>query len=113
MTDNTQGLEDILDTLAEKSADSDSRLGYVDAYVFAQEAKQALTSLIKELVIPARSGREYDLADPTGSPLGERVDNRRFKSGGTMDYIDGLNSGYNRAIDEFEQNLLKELEGKE
>lgn len=42
MTDNTQGLEDILDTLTEKSADSDSRLGYVDAYVFAQEAKQAL-----------------------------------------------------------------------
>ena len=74
------------------------------------EAKQALTSLIKELVIPARSGREYDLADPTGSPLGERVDNRRFKSGGTMDYIDGLNSGYNRAINEFEQNLLKALE---
>lgn len=75
-----------------------------------EEAKQALTSLIKELVIPARSGREYDLADPTGSPLGERVDNRRFKSGGTMDYIDGLNSGYNRAINEFEQNLLKALE---
>ena len=43
MTDNTQAeLEDILDTLAEKSADSDSRLGYVDAYVFAQEAKQAI-----------------------------------------------------------------------
>ncbi len=80
--------------------------------VLRAEAKQAITSLIKELVIPARSGREYDLADPTGSPLGERVDNRRFKSGGTMDYIDGLNSGYNRAIDEFEQNLLKELEEK-
>ena len=77
---------------------------------FHYSLKQAITSLIKELVIPARSGREYDLADPTGSPLGERVDNRRFKSGGTMDYIDGLNSGYNRAIDQFEQNLLKALE---
>jgi len=42
MTDNTQELDEILDTLAEKSADSDSRLGYVDAYVFAQEAKQAI-----------------------------------------------------------------------
>lgn len=35
-------LDEILDTLAEKSADSDSRLGYVDAYEFAQEAKQAI-----------------------------------------------------------------------
>lgn len=40
MTDNTQGLDDILDTLAEKSADSDSRLGYVDAYVFARGKKE-------------------------------------------------------------------------
>lgn len=42
MTDNTEELDDILDTLAEKSADSDSSLGYVEAYEFAQEAKQAI-----------------------------------------------------------------------
>ncbi len=42
MTDNTQELDDILYTLAEKSADSDSSLGYVEAYEFAQEAKQAI-----------------------------------------------------------------------
>ncbi len=42
MTDNTQELDDILYTLAEKSADSDSSLGYAEAYEFAQEAKQAI-----------------------------------------------------------------------
>ncbi len=46
----TQELDEILDTLAEKSADSDSRLGYVDAYVFAQEAKQAIQELIDKKV---------------------------------------------------------------
>ena len=98
MTNYNEKLDDVLTEL---------RSGTIN---FDDKAKQAITSLIKELVIPARSGGEYDLADPTGSPLGERVDNRRFKTGGTMDYIDGLNSGYNRAIDEFEQNLLKALE---
>jgi len=85
--DNTQGLDDILDTLAEKSADSDSRLGYVDAYVFAQEAKQALTSLIKELVAEAKPEvRVFD---------------------------DGINDAtyfQQKIVDQFEQNLLKALE---
>ena len=101
MTNYNERLDDVL-----KNADTvGQQFGMTP-----EELKQAITSLIKELVIPARSGGEYDLADPTGGPLGERVDNRRFKTGGTMDYIDGLNSGYNRAIDEFEQNLLKALE---
>jgi len=91
MTDTNQAsegeLDDILDTLAEKSADSDSRLGYVDAYVFAQEAKQALTSLIKELVAEAKPGR----AD-------------------TQIWRENPDDAWDMAVDQFEQNLLKELE---
>ena len=107
MTNYNERLDEILQ--GELVCISDDPEAYVAGI---EDTKQAITSLIKELVIPARSGGEYDLADPTGGPLGERVDNRRFKTGGTMDYIDGLNSGYNRAIDEFEQNLLKALEDK-
>ena len=90
MTDNTQGLEDILDTLAEKSADSDSRLGYVDAYVFAQEAKQALTSLIKELVAEAKPEKK------STEDYGSWEEGHR-------------NVGWNNCLEHYEQNLLKVL----
>ncbi len=94
MTDNTQGLEDILDTLAEKSADSDSRLGYVDAYVFAQEAKQAITSLIKELVAEAKPSKKH---------VGDEVAENRSYTGERL---------FNATIDEYHTNLLKALEEK-
>jgi len=84
MTDNEQAeLEDILDTLAEKSADSDSRLGYVDAYEFAQEAKQAI----------------LNMSVPHNPPSNTTRTNLYRK-------------GYNDSLDQFEQNLLKALEEK-
>ena len=59
------------------------------------KAKQALTSLIKELVAEAKPGK--------------------YSSGESILNVDGIGEvdgyeGYNQAIDRFEQNLLKELE---
>ena len=59
------------------------------------EAKQAITSLIKELVAEAKPGK--------------------YSSGESILNVDGIGEvegyeGYNQAIDQFEQNLLKELE---
>ena len=54
MTNYNERLDDVLDTLVENAADSDSRLGYVEAYEHAEKAKQAITSLIKELVAEAK-----------------------------------------------------------
>ena len=59
------------------------------------EAKQAITSLIKELVAEAKPGK--------------------YSSGESILNVDGIGEvdgyeGYNQAIDQFEQNLLKALE---
>ena len=86
MTNYNERLNDVLDTLVENAADSDSRLGYVEAYEHAEKAKQAITSLIKELVAEAKP---------------KHIDNSVLPYGDTK---------YNRAIDEFEQNLLEALE---
>ena len=62
------------------------------AYV---EAKQAITSLIKELVAEAKPAKEI------GAPVGE------YETGGECSaYADGSNE----AAEQFEQNLLKALE---
>ena len=55
------------------------------------KAKQAITSLIKELVAEAKPHKRL----PDDSPTADE---------------DLVNYGYNQAIDEFEQNLLKALE---
>ena len=55
------------------------------------EAKQAITSLIKELVADAKPGRQA-----------------LFTGIISESYVSGKE--HNQAIDEFEQNLLKELE---
>ena len=55
------------------------------------EAKQALTSLIKELVAEAK---------PESRELGADE----------FQLTNSMNNGYNHAINEFEQNLFKELE---
>ena len=59
------------------------------------EAKQAIASLIKELVEEAEPGK--------------------YSSGESILNVDGIGEvdgyeGYNQAIDQFEQNLLKALE---
>ena len=65
------------------------RPGTMDEFV--QEAKQAITSLTKELVAEAKPHKRL----PDDSPTADE---------------DLVNYGYNEAIDEFEQNLLKALE---
>lgn len=69
------------------------RPGTMDEFV--REAKQAFTSLIKELMAEAKPGK--------------------YSSGESILNVDGIGEvdgyeGYNQAIDQFEQNLLKALE---
>jgi len=60
-----------------------------------QELKQAITSLIKELVAEAKPAKEI------GAPVG------KYETGGECNaYADGSNE----AAEQFEQNLLKALE---
>lgn len=65
-------------------------------FTFIDETKQALTKLIKELVAEAKPAKKDQLAQSTS----EDESRSRFYRYG----------GYNFAIDEFEQNLLKALE---
>ena len=58
---------------------------------FTESLKQAITSLTKELVAEAKPHKRL----PDDSPTADE---------------DLVNYGYNEAIDEFEQNLLKALE---
>ena len=68
----------------------------VDSLQAQVDAKAAITSLIKELVAEAKPGKKDQLAQSTS----EDESRSRFYRYG----------GYNFAIEEFEQNLLKELE---
>lgn len=81
-----------------------------------EKAKQAITPLIKELVAEAKPEKQFDLGqvvyvEDTG---GKRAIGRwvryqqqfQIKNGTGSDYMDG----YNAAIEQFEQNLLKALE---
>jgi hypothetical protein len=61
------------------------------------EAKQAITSLIKELVAEAKPPYKTDTRGATQNP-----DNAFYHTKKAQ--------GYNEAIDQFEQNLLKALE---
>ena len=59
--------------------------------IVARQAKQAITSLIKELVAEAKPERK------STEDYGSWEDGHR-------------NAGWNKCLDQFEQNLLKELE---
>ena len=63
---------------------------------YRAEAKQAITSLIKELVAEAKPAEKDQLAQST---LDDESRCRFYRYG-----------GYNFALNEFEQNLLKALE---
>ena len=64
------------------------------------ETKQALTSLIKELVADAKPKRQPPMK--MGNPTKDSSDLDKM--------IFAKKKGHNEAIDQFEQNLLKELE---
>jgi len=67
---------------------------------FHYSLKQAITSLIKELVAEAKPERQPPMK--MGNPTKESSDLDKM--------IFAKKKGHNEAIDQFEQNLLKELE---
>ena len=98
MTDNTQELDDILFDLCDLSYASFTTQEEADRVADQLDydravAKQAIASLIKELVEEAKPYNEQGEID---------IDNPA--------YNDGYYSGAYSAIEKFEQNLLKELE---
>ena len=79
----------------EKEIESKGRYIHRPMKSIVHEEAQALTSLIKELVAEAKPGK--------------------YSSGESILNVDGIGEvdgyeGYNQAIDQFEQNLLKALE---
>lgn len=89
MTNYNERLDEVIDFI-ENYGVSASTDGF-DKTASRAKAKQALTSLFKELVAEAKP-RKYQKEDFKGSEP-----DRRKKA-------------FNRAIDQFEQNLLKALE---
>lgn len=77
------------------------------------EAKQAITSLIKELVAEAKPEKRELIEPVTGEPVssGDKVTvDVEADPRGSLIFVQ--NNGYNMALNQFEQNLLKELEEK-
>ena len=72
------------------------RRNYEESYA-RDEAKQAITSLIKELVAEAKPAYKTDTRGATQNP------NNAF-------YHTKKAQGYNEAIEDYEQNLLNALE---
>lgn len=86
-------LDEILELLHNSWLDDDYEAKDPDA----TEAKQAITSLIKELVAEAKPSYKTDTRGATQNP------NNAF-------YHTKKAQGYNEAIEDYEQNLLKALE---
>ena len=118
MTDNTQELDGILFNLCDLSyasfttqEEADSVANQLD-YDRA-EAKQAIISLIKELVAEAKPEKRELIEPVTGKPV-SRGDKVTFDveadPRGSLIFVQ--NNGYNMALNQFEQNLLKALEEK-
>lgn len=96
MTNYNERLDEIL---AEFVDGCDCRIDEGQAYLHqsefaADEAKQAITSLIKELVADAKPGKKH---------VGDEVAENRSYTGERL---------FNATIDEYHTNLLKALEDK-
>ena len=92
MTNYNERLDEVLNDFG-WTCIADGGDGYGLQNEDVSEAKQAITSLIKELVAkaePINEQGEIDIDVPA--------------------YNDGYYSGANNALEKFEQNLLKELE---
>lgn len=101
MTPTERDIDEILNNFRQTSiiihANDSLGRGEKGAEAFASsitQAKQALTSLIKELVVEAKPSKKY---------VGDEVAENRSYTGERL---------FNATIDEFEQNLLKALEEK-
>ena len=93
MTNYNERLDEILFESIESAATYTHNVSAEEADYIQERAKQALTSLIKELVAEAKPHKRL----PDDSPTADE---------------DLVNYGYNEAINQFEQNLLKALEEK-
>lgn len=73
--------------------------------------KQAITSLIKELVAEAKPDKRELIEPVTGKPVsrGDKV-TVDVEADPRGSLIFAQNNGYNMALNQFEQNLLKALE---
>ena len=99
MTDNTQELDDILFDLCDLSYASFTTQEEADMVADQLDydrakAKQAITSLIKELVAEAKPSKKH---------VGDEVAENRSYTGERL---------FNATIDEYHSNLLKALEEK-
>lgn len=102
MTNYNEKLDGVLNQLVSKTADASYGEWQV---VGLPEAKQAIISLIEELVAEAKP------------LLKERTALTEFttwdrKTKVVKTFESETDPGFNKAIDQFEQNLLKELEEK-
>ena len=101
MTNYNERLDEILDNVLIgmycTNPDGDFVPLYDGKNVLRDGAKQALTSLIKELVAEAKPSYKTDTRGATQNP------NNAF-------YHTKKAQGYNEAIEDYEQNLLKALE---
>ena len=93
MTNYNERLDEILFESIESAATYTHNVSAEEADYIQERTKQALTSLIKELVAEAKPHKRL----PDDSPTADE---------------DLVNYGYNEAINQFEQNLLKALEEK-
>lgn len=91
MTNYNERLDKILFESIESASTYTHNVTAEEADYIQDRAKQAITSLIKELVAEAKPHKRL----PDDSPSADE---------------DLVNYGYNEAINQFEQNLLKELE---
>ena len=98
MTNYNERLDEILYRFAVDT--HESKPGQDETPNF-DKAKQAITSLTKELVAEAKPERQPPMK--MGNPTKESSDLDKM--------IFAKKKGHNEAIDQFEQNLLKELEG--
>ena len=103
MTNYNERLDELLlTTLREMSRELEA-YGYLDSKNYLPEKREAITSLIKELVVEAKP-KDYT---PEGHHPDACLNHKEYTSSccGCQKQRARL-----RAIDEFKQNLLKELE---
>ena len=92
MTNYNERLDELLlTTLREMSRELEA-YGYLDSKNYLPEKREAITSLIKELVAEAKPRKKH---------VGDEVAENRSYTGERL---------FNAAVYEFEQNLLKALE---
>ena len=92
MTNYSERLDELLlTTLREMSRELEA-YGYLDSKNYLPEKREAITSLIKELVAEAKPRKKH---------VGDEVAENRSYTGERL---------FNAAVYEFEQNLLKALE---